>query len=125
MLSEINAEHTLGITGDTKELENMLRLSRNPSLIPTLKGKLKVFFAVFVQVIHVKCLTKATSSRISCNLSMLLVHGFFMAPYMLKTAVRWITVSAKGLNFFLPSFPKAFHGHRVSVLVNLPYRRFF
>lgn len=44
MLSEINAEHMLGITGDIKELENMLRLSRNPFLIPTLKGKLKAFF---------------------------------------------------------------------------------
>lgn len=44
MLSEINADHMLGITGDIKELENMLGLSRNPSLIPTLKRKLKVFF---------------------------------------------------------------------------------
>jgi len=44
MLSEINAEHVLGVTGGIKELENMLGLRKNLSLIPTLKGKLKVFF---------------------------------------------------------------------------------
>lgn len=43
MLPEINAEHMLGITGGIKELENMLRLSGNPSLILMLKGKLEVF----------------------------------------------------------------------------------
>jgi len=53
-----------------------------------------------------------------------MAHIFFMAPYMWQTAERWITVSAKGFDFFLLSFPKAFHGHKVPVLTNLLCWRF-
>lgn len=42
MPSEINEEHMLGIIEDIKELESMLWL-RNLSLIPTRKGKIRVF----------------------------------------------------------------------------------